>query len=62
MRHVPFSLEAEAPEPPILEIQKEHPEFLKGLRPGKADLRFQSRVARPDGTYAAAYMTLYVRR
>ncbi len=61
-RHVPFTVESEVPEPPILEIQEEHPELLKGLRPGKADLRFVSRAARPDGTYPATSVAVYVRR
>jgi hypothetical protein len=62
VRDAPFTAEVEATEPPILEIRKDHPELLKGLRPGKADIRFVGRVARPDGTYPAVYFTVYIRR
>ncbi len=61
VRRVPFSLAYEKLEPDIIDTQKENAQLIKGIRPGKIDLRITSMISRSDGKNPTAFVRLYVR-
>ncbi len=61
VRRVSFSVSYEEFEPTVIETQKENAQLIKGLRPGKVDLRITSMIPSSDGKNPTTFISLYVR-
>jgi len=60
VRRIPFSLAYEELGPDIIDTQKENAQLIKGIKPGKVDLRITSMISRLDGKKPTTFVRLYV--